>query len=54
MKLYFRQTHSKAFVPVYPADAAVNADVKIWAIQYPPDIKTDEKYIATEPEKPNR
>ncbi len=51
IKLYFRQTHSKAFVPVYPADAAVNADVKIWAIQYPPDIKTDEKYIATEPEK---
>ncbi|RKU12979.1 hypothetical protein C6501_10060 [Candidatus Poribacteria bacterium] len=50
VKLYFRQAHSTAFVPVYPVDAAVNADVKIWEIHYPPDIKTDEKYLATEPE----
>ena len=53
VKLYFRQEHSSAFVPVYPVETAVNADVKIWEIHYPPNIKTYEKYLATEPEKPD-
>ena len=50
IKLYFRQAHSTAFVPVYPVKTDVNADVKICEIHYPPDIRTDEKYLATEPE----
>ena len=47
MKLYFRQAHSTAFVPVYPLDTAVNADVKIWEIQYPDNIKKNNKYLET-------
>ena len=50
IKLYFGDSHSEAFVPVYPENADSTVPVKIWEIHYPPDIKTDEKYLATEPE----
>lgn len=53
VKLYFRGTHSKAFAPVYPENVDNTVPVKIWEIRYPPDIKTDEKYLATEPEDIN-
>ena len=53
IKLYFRGGHNEAFIRVYPEDADSSVPVKIWEIHYPPDIKTDEKYLATEPEKPD-
>ena len=53
IKLYFRGVHSEAFVPVYPEDTDSTVPVKIWEIHYPSDIKTDEKYLATEPENAN-
>lgn len=38
---------SKAFVPVYPKMKFVEASVKVWEIHYPPNIKTDRKYLQT-------
>ena len=46
-----RRRLSKAFLPVYPKDNFLNADVKVWEIHYPPDIQPHPKYLATEPEK---
>jgi len=46
VKLFMRQEYSKAFVPVYPTDGSTT-DVKVWEIHYPPDIKTDPKYLKT-------
>ena len=40
---------SEAFVPIYPTDNFADAEVKIWEIQYPPDIKSNPKYLETEP-----
>ena len=54
IQLYFRGGYNKAFVPVYPEDADSFVPVKIWEIHYPSDIKTDEKYLATEPEKKDK
>ena len=53
IKLYFRGAQSEAFISVYPEDADSSVPVKIWEIHYPSDIKTDEKYLATEPENSN-
>ena len=50
VKLFIREEHSDAFVPVYPNNGNDVAEVKVWKIQYPPGIKTDNKYLATEPE----
>lgn len=50
IRLYFRGDLSDIFVPVYPADKNPAADVKIWEIRYPPNIKTNPKYLAMEPE----
>ena len=38
---------SEVFVPVYPRKNFADATVKIWAIAYPADIKTDPKYLET-------
>ena len=38
---------SKAFVPVYPKMKFAEATVKMWEIHYPPNIKTDPKYLET-------
>lgn len=38
---------SEAFLPVYPKEKFADAEVKVWQIQYPPDIKTDVKYLKT-------
>jgi len=38
---------SGALVPVYPTQNFTDAKIKIWEIHYPPDIKTDLKYLKT-------
>lgn len=48
VKLFLRGEHSDIFVPVYPTDDSAAKDIKVWEIRYPPDIETDEKYLATE------
>ena len=50
VKLFLRGEHTDIFVPVYPTDDSAAKDIKVWEIRYPPDIQTDEKYLATEPE----
>ena len=50
VKLFLRGEHKDIFVPVYPTDDSTAKDIKVWEIRYPPDIETDEKYLATEPE----
>ena len=50
VKLFLRREHSTAFRPIYPTNGDTTAKVKIWEIHYPPNIKTNEKYLATEPE----
>lgn len=51
VKLYFRGEHSDAFVPVYPVENDAPPKIKIWEIHYPPDIQTNPKYLATQPDK---
>ena len=50
VKLFIRGEHSNAFVPVYPVDEEDMIKVKVWEIHYPPDMETDPKYLATQPE----
>ncbi|MCY3552015.1 MAG: hypothetical protein OXH39_16260 [Candidatus Poribacteria bacterium] len=50
VKLFLRGEHTDIFVPVYSTDDSAAKDIKVWEIRYPPDIQTDEKYLATEPE----
>lgn len=47
VKLYFRRSHSDAFIPVFPIENSDNADVKIWEIQYPDNIKKINIYLET-------
>ncbi len=47
VKLFFRAEHSDAFVPIYPTQDQAPASIKIWEIHYPPDIKTNPKYLKT-------
>ncbi|MCY3742306.1 MAG: hypothetical protein OXH00_14925 [Candidatus Poribacteria bacterium] len=49
-KTFLNGDLSSAFVPLFPEKNFAAANVKVWAIHYPPDIKTDDKYLATEPE----
>ena len=51
VKLFLRGEHTDIFVPVYPTGDSTTEDIKVWEIRYPPDIETDEKYLATEQEK---
>lgn len=48
VKLFLRDEHSDIFIPVYPIDDSTAKDIKVWEVHYPPDIETDEKYLATE------
>ena len=50
-KLFFREEHSEAFLPVYPEQDSASAKVKIWKIHYPSDIKDNPKYLAKSPKK---
>ena len=49
VRLFFRGESSEIFVPVYPEDGDVTAEVKVWEIRYPPDTKTNPKYLETRP-----
>ena len=53
VKLFFRGEHTGAFVPIYPTDKNNIAEVKMWKINYPSNIKKDNKYLATEPDEYN-
>lgn len=46
---YLNTKGSEAFVPIYPIDNFMDAKVKIWEIHYPPDVKTNPKYLETKP-----
>ena len=49
-KLFFRDEHSEAFVPIYPKEDTAS-EVKIWQIQYPTDIEENPKYLERTPAK---
>ncbi len=51
VRLFFHGESPDVFVPVYPVDGNATADVKVWEIHYPSDIKPHPKYLATEPEE---
>jgi len=51
VRLFFRGESSETFVPVYPEDGDATAEVKVWEINYPPDIKSNPKYLKTKPSK---
>ena len=44
---FLRGQLSEAFIAVYPKSKFADAAVKVWEIHYPPDIKTDPKYLET-------
>lgn len=46
---FLNKQKSEAFVPIYPTDNFTDAEVKVWEIRYPPDIKSDPKYLETKP-----
>ena len=49
VKLFLRGEDSTAFVPVYPTNGKPTDKVKVWEIRYPPDVKENLKYLATDP-----
>ncbi len=49
VRLFLRGEHTDIFVPVYPTEEDIAKDIKVWELQYPSDIETDEKYLTTEP-----
>ena len=58
VRLYIREAHSGAFEPIYSRDDEFRSQIdvrfataKIWKIHYPPNIKKNPKYLATEPIK---
>lgn len=51
VRLYFRGDIPDIFVPVYPIGKNPTAHVKVWEIHYPPDIRSNPKYLATKPEE---
>ncbi len=48
VRLYFFGEESDIFEPVYATNEEDIADFKIWKINYPPDIQTDNKYLTTD------
>ena len=44
---FLRGESSSAFVPIYPTENFAKALVKVWEIRYPPNIKSNPKYLAT-------
>ncbi len=45
VRLYYLGDRPDIFVPIYPTNGDDTAPVKIWEIHYPPDIKTNPKYL---------
>ena len=50
VRLYILGDLPNIFLPIYPTDRSDTAPIKIWEIRYPPDIQTDAKFLATQPE----
>ena len=50
-RLYIHGQMQDVFTRVYPTDTSDLAKVKVWEIHYPPNIKPNPKYLATEPEE---
>lgn len=48
VKLFMRGDHSRVFELVYPTREKTFAEVKVWKIDYPPDIKTEPRFLETE------
>ena len=51
VRLYFLGDLPDIFVPIYPTNGGDISPVKVWEIRYPPDIETNDKYLAPEPER---
>ncbi len=52
VKLFLRDKHNDIFVPIYPINENNENNennVKVWKINYPSYIKTNPKYLVTEP-----
>ncbi|MDE0314702.1 MAG: hypothetical protein OXM61_07370 [Candidatus Poribacteria bacterium] len=49
VRLFFRGESSEVFVPIYPEDGGTAAEVKVWKINHPPDVKSNPKYLETKP-----
>lgn len=49
IRLFFKNLKTPHFIPVYPLKKFATAKVKVWEIHYPPNIKADPKYLATDP-----
>ena len=45
---FLRGAPSGAFVPIYPTKNFAKALVKVWEIRYPPNVKSNPKYLATD------
>ena len=50
-EVFLKGELSEAFVPAYPTEDFTKAKVKVWEIHYPPDVQSNPKYLATEPEE---
>jgi len=46
-KHFLKGNLSDAFLPVYPAEEFREAEVNVWELNYPSDIKPDPKYLET-------
>ena len=46
-KEFLQGKHSDAFLPLYPKENFYEASVNVWELLYPPDIKTDVKFLKT-------
>ena len=46
-EVFLQGTYSDAFLPVYPTNNFGESVVKVWEINYPPDIRRDPKYLQT-------
>lgn len=46
-KFFLPAENSSAFLPAYPTQNFLEANVNVWALEYPPDVKTNPKYLKT-------
>ena len=49
VRLFYGGEFSETFVPVFPEDGDPTAKVKVWEIRYPPDVKSNPKYLEIKP-----
>ncbi len=49
VRLYLRGVYSDVFEPIYPQKNVAFSDIKVWKINYSPNVKPNVKYLATEP-----